>query len=339
MSEEGPFLGSRCVAGPGGRWGAATVRRVNEDGTFKVEFDVKEMLVLTAWYGVTRDELSFNDARLWADVFAGLTPGGTWTADRFGEALSRLGYALDRDRVRTIWNGNCAKLFAVSEAAAESLTLDAEAAYKLALHLGLSAKACAVMLSPHRPPPLGRVYWNQIRMGGRDPAEVRRPVTLADALAALGLATAGTDATVDAELQAWEAAVRVPASLRTLLTRVGVADAVRDCHSNNPCFVPYSAKKWGVSPPGKDVVGRHAVPVMEHYDYEWFAVFDDGDAEARIYLHWMNDDGEAVWRLAAPTVGFFFWDLAQTGLGWYQDTKFQGGKPVRETDIGLALKG
>jgi hypothetical protein len=33
----------------------------------------------------------------------------------------------------------------------------------------------------------------------------------------------------------------------------------------------------------------------------------------------------------------FFWDLAQTGLAWYQDTKFKGGKPVRRSDIGLVL--
>jgi hypothetical protein len=33
----------------------------------------------------------------------------------------------------------------------------------------------------------------------------------------------------------------------------------------------------------------------------------------------------------------FFWDLAQSGLTWYQDTKFEGGKPVRRSDIGLVL--
>jgi hypothetical protein len=71
-------------------------------------------------------------------------------------------------------------------------------------------------------------------------------------------------------------------------------------------------------------------------DHEWAVVFDDGEDDARVYVRWEAEDGE-TWLLTAPDVGMFFWDLAQTGLTWYSDTKFKGGKPVRRSDIGLVL--
>jgi hypothetical protein len=32
----------------------------------------------------------------------------------------------------------------------------------------------------------------------------------------------------------------------------------------------------------------------------------------------------------------FFWDMAQTGLAWWDDTQHDGGRPMVATDIGLA---
>jgi hypothetical protein len=55
-------------------------------------------------------------------------------------------------------------------------------------------------------------------------------------------------------------------------------------------------------------------------------------------VRWDTKEREA-WRLTAPGIGLFFWDLAQTGLAWYQDTQFKGGKPVKRSDIGLILGG
>src|SRR5262249_20105180 len=99
--EEGPFEGSRCVAGPGGQWGLGTIRRVNEDGTFKIEFDVKEMLLMPYWYGVTTAEISFNDARQWRHVFAQLNANERgFTEPDFLKAITRLGFTADANEAR-----------------------------------------------------------------------------------------------------------------------------------------------------------------------------------------------------------------------------------------------
>jgi hypothetical protein len=42
--QQGLFSGSRCLAALAGQWAPATVRRVNEDGTFKIEFDAKQLV-------------------------------------------------------------------------------------------------------------------------------------------------------------------------------------------------------------------------------------------------------------------------------------------------------
>jgi hypothetical protein len=87
----------------------------------------------------------------------------------------------------------------------------------------------------------------------------------------------------------------------------------------------------------KGLKGDAAVVVMVSHtgDYEWAAVFNEQDDDARVYFIWEEEDGDA-WALTAPTIGMFFWDLAQTGLSWYED-KYPGNKPLKKTDIGLAL--
>ena len=67
---QGPYQGSKCVAG---HWGAATIRRVNEDGSFTIEPDDKPTLVMPHCYGVTLSEISFNDAERWPAVLGRLT--------------------------------------------------------------------------------------------------------------------------------------------------------------------------------------------------------------------------------------------------------------------------
>jgi hypothetical protein len=70
--------------------------------------------------------------------------------------------------------------------------------------------------------------------------------------------------------------------------------------------------------------------------HAWAAVFDDKEDDARVYVRYDTENGEE-WMLTAPGIGMFFWDLAQTGLTWHQDTRFNGGKPVKRSDIGLVL--
>src|SRR5262249_49004207 len=88
----GPCEGTRCVAGPGGRWGAATIRRVNEDGTFKVEFDLKQMVVLPYWHGVTPAEISFDDGLQWGAMFPRLCrKERSFAQADFASAITALG--------------------------------------------------------------------------------------------------------------------------------------------------------------------------------------------------------------------------------------------------------
>jgi hypothetical protein len=340
---QGPFEGSRCVAGPGGQWGPATIRWVNEDGSFRVEFDVKEMVVMPYWYGLTPAEISFDDARQWSPVFAQISPDRrSFAWKNFPDALAALGYQVLPDQARQLWDQGCQKLFNASEGQTASRVLDETWSYRLFLQMGVSAKQCAENLKPDRTKPYFKLYWNQTRMGGREPAEISRQVTLADALAALGLTSGRVEKSTAAFLERFERkhSVRLPATLVELLQRAGVADAVQHCHPNNPSLVEFMAGWWDLrrGMRGQQLSGDYALVIMVPHqgDHEWAVVFDDGEDDARIYLRWDTEGGEA-WLLTAPGVGMFFWDLAQTGLAWYQDTRFQGGKPAKCSDIGLIL--
>ena len=112
---------------------------------------------------------------------------------------------------------------------------------------------------------------------------------------------------------------------------------MKDCHPNNPDLVPPAEWTLHRGLRAKHVNGEFAVVILTLHDYEWAAVFDDGDADARIYAVGYADAGE-VWQPTADGVGMFFWDLTQTGLAWHQDTKFEGGKAVDRSDIGLTLR-
>jgi hypothetical protein len=342
---QGPIVGSRCLAGPTGRgrWGLATIRRVNEDGTFRVEFDVKEMIVLPYWYGVTPAEISFDDVRQWSPVFARISPDGrSFARTNFADALTSLGYQLPLDHAQVQWDQGCSKVCHVPPEQAESRVLDEATAYRLFLELGLSAKYCADLFAPDKPKPYFKLYWNQNRMGGRDPSELPRPVTLDDTFAVLGLTKSKADRSTAAFLQRLQRdqGLRLPASLAELLCRRGIARAVTECHPNSPRLVEFKASKWKLRRGMREqqLSGDYALTIMLPHqgDHEWAVVFDDGEDDARVYLHWERD-GEATWLLTAPRVGLFFWDLAQTGLTWYVDTLFRGGKPVRDSDIGLIL--
>ena len=88
----------------------------------------------------------------------------------------------------------------------------------------------------------------------------------------------------------------------------------------------------------QDLAGEFALVIMAPHQgaQEWAVVFDDQADDANVYVRWDKPDGEG-WVLTAPTIGMFFWDLAQTGLAWFTATRFQGGKPVKQSDIGLIL--
>jgi hypothetical protein len=332
------------VAGPDGRWGRGTVRRVNEDGTFTIEPDEKPMLLMPYWYGVTPAEVSFHDTQRWAAVLGRLTGG----ADRldeagFSAALKALGFAATRDQVRQFWVEACGRLFGLGEGQATEIALDSAQAYELCLAAGISAKWLDEGLTAGGVPRSHyKLYWNLTRMGGREPDEIRRPVTLDDALAAVGADRSPCDKPVAGRLQSFDEAhgIRLPAALKALFSRRGIGKAIHDCHPNNPDPVSVEQEGWQLRREMRQrgLEGDFAVTIMLPHqgDHEWAAVFDDGDPDARLYVRWDGEQGE-IWKLTAPTVGMFFWDLAQTGLAWYRETGFKGGPRTTETDIGLAV--
>jgi hypothetical protein len=330
------------VAGPDGRWGRATIRRVNEDGSFTIEPDEKPTLLMPYWYGVTPSEVSFDDAGRWPAVLGRMTG----RADRldeagFATALALLRFAASAEQVRQFWVETCNKQFGFNAAQAAGAALDLAQGHALCLAAGVSAKQLDRALTAGGvPPSYYKLYWNLTRMGGREPAEISRAVTLEDALAAVGVGENAVDERASTHLRSFEEmhAVRLPDALKTLFSRRGIAKAVHDSHPNNPNFVGVK-QGWELRRDMRcqGVEGDFAVTVMLPHqgDHEWAAVFDGGERDARVYVTW-GEEGEA-WKLTAPSVGMFFWDLAQTGLAWYRETGFKGGPPTRETDIGLAV--
>lgn len=263
----------------------------NDDGTYNLAPDDGS----DEWFGVTPGELSADDAARWPAIYARLcgTPAGLSRAD-FGAALTAIGIALPADKLDASWT---------TEAPDLTSLLDVDDAYELVTGWGMSAASFT------RPAPTRFIlYWNDTRMGGRDPSELE-PVGMADTLAILGL-TSAPDTTT--ELDAFEAThgITAPPSLRTLWTKQGVLDAIKASHCNNPEPQPPSA--WRVERTDAGIAIRIMLP--HQGDHAWWAVFSAGAADARVALSFA-EDGPSV-RPVAESLAFFFHDLASTGRCW-----------------------
>lgn len=336
------LAGARCLAGPGGAWHQATIRRVNEDGTFTIEPDEKPSLLMPYWYGVPRSEISFDDDRQWNQVWPRVSNDrGRMDEAAFASLLRAVGFVASDEQLHQHWSTSCGKLFGIPKERAKTAVLDANEAYSLCLSTGISGRQIRDKLDrPSAAETYHTIYWNMTRMGGRDPAEVQRPVTLQDALDAVG-ASDRIDGSAVARMRAIEQShsLVLPETLKTLFQRRGIDEAIHESHPNNPD--PAAARQYGWEPEQSlrksGLQGDIAVTIMFPHqgDHEWAAVFDSGDPDARIYLRWDDDTGPH-WQLTAPTVAMFFWDLAQTGLAWYRERGIKG-PPSRETDIGLAV--
>ena len=318
-------VGTRCLAGPGGHWRAGTIRAILADGTFKFEFDDKEMIIMPYWYGITQQEISHNDEEEWRTVYPKICNANgafSWTA--FHSIMNRLGYELNEEQAKLYWQEGCKRAFG-REACDDNRTivLEQEAAYRAFVELGLSAKRIGMGVNGGYRPSFSHFYWNQIRMGGRDPADLSRPIEIADAFDVLELDRHQSDARAVASLDRFERKfnVSIPESLRTFICRAHVQDRVRDMHPNNPMLLPVD--QWSVRKKGIDAEeGAHVIKIMEPHqgDHVWCAVFQDGERDARVYIA-SYDDEDPVAELSAPSIGMFFWDLAQTGRSWFQETK------------------
>lgn len=321
--------GLRCLACPGGPWAEVTIVRCNEDGTFNV-VPVGSDSFLDEWQGVTRPELSIDDEAQWPALFERLRGGRAGLGrDQLWRALDAIGLVLTADQMATYWAAQCGALLDRTDDL-DRVVLDLAQAYRLIRASGY----CANMLAA--PPAAGelfRLYWNEIRMGGRDPADVERPIGLADTLAVLGLSAAGDDLDGQQALAGFELAhgLRLPATLRGLWTRIGALDAICGSHCNNPEPCPVGA--WTLR---RDVDralgGELAARIMTPHqgEHAWWAVFADGADDAAIAISFA-DDGPPLRRVAA-SLAFFFWDLAETGRCWYLAEADDGGDDGDDDD-------
>ena len=85
--------GARCLAAPDGYWAPGRIHRVNEDGTYTIEFDEKQMVIMPYWFGVTHDQVSINDESHWSGIYARLTGDSSAMARVvFAKTLADAGY-------------------------------------------------------------------------------------------------------------------------------------------------------------------------------------------------------------------------------------------------------
>ncbi len=263
----------------------------NDDGTYNLAPDDGS----DEWFGVTPGELSADDATHWPAIYARLcsTPAGLSRAD-FGAALKAIGITISDAKLDESWTREAPDLASL---------LDVDDAYELVTGWGMAA------VSFTRPAPTRLIlYWNDTRMGGRDPGELE-PIGIADTLAILGLTGAPETAT---ELDAFEAThgITVPAPLRALWTKQGVLDAIKASHCNNPEPQPPSA--WTVERTADTIAIRIMLP--HQGDHAWWAVFPAGGSDAQIKFSFA--EGRPPVRLVAESLAFFFHDLASTGRCW-----------------------
>ncbi|MDH3741788.1 MAG: hypothetical protein OER56_09335 [Hyphomicrobiales bacterium] len=347
--DEGPFAGSTCVAGMSGYWAGATITRINEDGTFTVMLDGDTRALMPYWYGLTPPEILFNDEAGWPPLFdqlRGRAPGLTLSLAH--KAFERLGVSVDDDEMVAFWAASLKALHLDGPGDAASACLDAEQAYEVFLRAGFCARQIGERLAgSEAPETFQKLYWNQIRMGGRDPAEVAGDVTLDHLIEALGLTGRSESSRSASRLEAFERRhnIALPETLKRFLCRNGAEQAVLATHPNNPELLAPGGEDWELrtraDTPG--LPADYAVTIMRSHsgDHEWAAVFSAGDTDAQVFISEEDDDEcswHEHWKLTAPASAFFFWDLAQTGLAWFCHTKHEGGLPTRQTGIGLALK-
>ncbi len=332
-TREGPYEGSRCLTRAGGKWEAATIRRLNRDGTFNLELDEKEISFMPLWYGVPPDEVAFNDRDDWEMVLEHLQAGdGGFTCASMRQVLDMVGAKVSEAALDDFWGSRCGERGAAALGPAQS--------YDLIRSVGLTGARLLRTLQTPSEPSYFKLYWNQTRMGGRQPSEVKREVTLADAFSAIGVDPETVHEEALEKLAAFEKKnVSLPSRLATFLTRRGIMEAVTDSHCCSPELVlPDPEESELVTPAGDDIDGERGLTIVVPHagEHEWVAAFRPGEADARIYIRWPDHEPDANWELVSPSVAQFFWDLAQVGFAWSIETNSETAKSVVETDIGLA---
>lgn len=340
----GVKAGTRCLARPSGTWAPGTIVAVLADGTYRIELDDKAVSFMKYWHGVTAAEVSIDDAGAWGPVFDRIVSdrSGLSRAD-LQRTFARLGIDVDDARMDAFWSGTCQALWQLDPATSAGLRLDATRAYAMVVRAGLSARQLAdEVVRGAAPRQYMPFYWNQTRMGGRDPSEIGRTITVDDALVALGLGDGDDEPRLLAEMLhfARNHEINIPGDLAKFMCRRGAADAVWSAHPNNPELVN-PGTPWQLLPDleRRGLEGEFGITIMTPHqgEHAWAAVFDRGERDARVYLHWTDGDVQR-WQLQAPSLGVFFWDLTQTGLTWFVENGNPSNRVIEPAPFGLQIR-
>jgi len=322
--KEGPFVGSRCLAhvehgwmfGAMRRlWSFATIHKVYADGTFRIGLDENALpgFPRNVWYGVTRSELRFDDVAMWPACREALLLPQRLGLPELQRVVAFHTPDAAADAVAAWWSKTVEARFGVSARTASSYTIDPDSAYRMIVRAGYSATETVERsrgIKSSRADTI--VYWNQLRQGGRPVDEVKRQITVNDAIAALGLPPEPAPLEQD-----WPEPVRrlteastreLPASLRTYVACIEgdpcVPARYRDLHPlgesglasilPNPIDVvwPIVVRYRGLRALGLE--GDLGAPILEQHGMEWVAVFDPAESDARIYVALADEGGDSA---------------------------------------------
>lgn len=284
--------GTECLACPELSWHEVEISARNADGTYNA-YPLDGLGDPDEWIGITLAEISVDDEALWPAVFARMTRARpTLDMPAFGTALEAIGFRLGGTRLPEMW---------VEIADSLSSVLSEAQAYAGIRELALSAKD---FTQGRRERTI--LYWDGVRMGGRDPSELPS-VGVLDMLAILGLTT--TDPALVAELDAFEQEhdLVVPTALRALVTKHRVEQVIHDAHPTRPVLL--RPADWLVERSGSD----HAIRFLEPRtgEHAWWTVFPPGATDAQVFLS--SHRRCKPKQLIADSLPFFIHDIASTG--------------------------
>ena len=320
---------TKCLALQEQYWCEGKIVSADEDGSYQIEFDHKPFFLLPTYYGVTKEQISIDDELLWNEIFSEISKNTrTVKKDIFPNILKQLGYKFSKKEFNSIWENYCKELFNSDD----KKELNIKESYSFIRRSGSSAKAIQNFSSNkiwyHK------LYWNQIRMGGRQPESLLRKVTFNDLAETLQIQTDQFDEVIINQIKDFQDKnkINLPKNLKTFMSFSGISEAVISSHPNNPSLILPGSNFCELieKPQIKEAHADYAISILEPHqgDHTWYAVFNEGDLDSKIYVSWDDED----WLLTAPSISMFFWDLAQTGLVWYKTRK---EKTLEKTDIGV----
>lgn len=349
LQREGPYEGSTCLVNEGA-WIASKITRVNEDGTFNTTRIENPSLLMPFTYGVTERELVFNDGDYWDEAFRKILStsearGKVFKQSHMLRAFSLSGFKGDLNVAEEFLKRYFAKRFP-DAADPAAVLVDSDEAFEILHGVGLSAKYIVEVFPAAENMKYASYYLNNVRMAGRDPSDIARSVTFDDGLSAWGLQNAPLDPKLAETVAKLEEKhkLRLPENLKTFVCKENIADVMHSVHCNGlEVSLYYDESFHEVVPQSvpKGIDGKFLLQIISdgRGDNYWYAAFNENDTDARIYCrrerYDESEDGEDYeWKLVAPTVGMFFWDLAQSNLVWYicnSERRFV------QTDIGLRM--